>query len=186
MCALARQLKARHYVGNDKHIVAVDFANARFAIVRVRDCEQRVGVAVIDELVRNHRVQNRFHRRRRRARADHVGRQLIYHLWIGECLEVRQFQQRRQPHRRESSRLDHFQIPAGAFDVKNFLLVAGDIALAHFYRSIAAAVKNERVVAAEKARTVNAQLKIGFAVCGFSRVPKIPHRSVIGPSPIIV
>jgi hypothetical protein len=39
----------------------------------------------------------------------------------------------RHPHRRESIHLDGFQVPAAAFDVKNFLLLADGIAFAHFH-----------------------------------------------------
>src|SRR5213075_2148648 len=44
-----------------------------------------------------------------------------------------------------------------------------------FHRGIAAAVKNERVVAAEEARAVNPELEVRFAFRRFSRVPKVLH-----------
>ncbi len=88
--AYLRQLESWHHVGHHHHFVAVDFPDARFAVVRVSDREQRVRMRVIDKLVRDDRMQNRFDGRRRRARACDLRRQLIHHLRIRQRLELGQ------------------------------------------------------------------------------------------------
>ena len=126
--ARSRQIESRHDVRDDHNIVAVDFADARFAVVRVRDGHDCVRVGVIDKLVRQHRVQNRFDRWRRRAGTCHLRGELVHHLRIRQRIQLRELQQVRHPNRDKSLRLDRLQIPAAAFDVKDLFFFAEDIA----------------------------------------------------------
>ena len=83
----------------------------------------------------------------------------------------------RHPHGREPVHLDRPEVPAAAFDVKNLLLLADHIPFAHFDGSVPAAVKHEGVVAAEQARSINAQLQIGAASRRLSGIPQVLHRA---------
>ena len=61
------EVEPRHHVRDHDDRLAVDLAHARFAVRGVGDREHRVGVGVVDEPVRQERVQDRLDRGRRRA-----------------------------------------------------------------------------------------------------------------------
>jgi hypothetical protein len=86
-----RQLKSRHDVGHNHHLVAVDFPDARFAVVGVGNGEQCIRVRVIDKFVRNDRMQNRLDGRGRGAGARDLRGEFIHHLRIRQRLELGQF-----------------------------------------------------------------------------------------------
>ena len=64
--AQPRQVEAGHDVGHTTTDVAIDLAHPLLAVGGVGDREQRVGVRVVDEAIRQDRVQDRLDRRRRR------------------------------------------------------------------------------------------------------------------------
>src|SRR3954464_9582954 len=82
----------------------------------------------------------------------------------------------RHPNGREPRRLYRLQVPAGTFDVKNFLLLADDVLLAHLHRGVASAMKDESVVAAKQSRGIDAQFQVGPACGRFGWIPKVLHR----------
>ena len=127
--AQPREVEARHDVGNDDHLVAVDLADALLAVGGVGDGQHRVGVRVIDVLVRQDRVQNGLDRRRGRGRrascAWPARSPSADRLSASSCAS---FSKVRHPHRREPGLLDRLQVPAAALDVEDLLLVADEIA----------------------------------------------------------
>jgi hypothetical protein len=169
--AHTREIEAGHDVGNDHHVVAVNRAHVLLAIRGVGDREGRVRMRMVDVLVGQDRVQDRFDRGRRRPCASHLRRKLVHHLRVRERLELRELLEVRKPHRGEAGLLDRFEVPAAAFHVQDVLLFAGDETLFHLDRSIAPPVQHERGVAAEELRGVHAQSEVGRVLRGFGVIP---------------
>ena len=175
--ATPRQLEARHDVRHDNDSTPINFADAGFAVVRVRDCKEGVGMRVIDEFMGNDGVQNRFDGRRGRTGAGNLCRQFVHHFRVRQVLQRGQLQQVRHSHRRKSIHLDRFEVPSAAFHIKNIFFLADDVLLAHFHRSVATAVEHKRVVPPEQARGVNTQLEIRPALGRVRGIPKVLHRA---------
>ncbi len=173
--AQPREIEARHHVGDDDDEVAVDLADPRLAVGGVGDRQHRVGVGVVDPLVRQDRVQDRLDRRRRRRRPGQVRRQLVDHRQVGQRGKLREPLQVREPHRREAGRLDGLEIPAAALDVQDVLVVAQQVALGQLDRGVAAAVQHQRPVGAEQPRRVAAQREVVGTGCGVAVVPAAFH-----------
>ena len=172
------EVEPGHQVRDDDHGLAVELADARFAVRRVGDGEDRVGVRMVDELERHAAVQDRLDRRRRRGRAQHVRDELVHHVRVGEPVEARELEHVVEPDRREARRLDELEVPAAALDVEDVQLVAEAVALGDLHRRVAAAVEDERLVAAEQARGVDARAEIALESDGFRVLPETLHRSI--------
>jgi hypothetical protein len=97
-------------------------------------------VGVIDEPMREERVQQRLDRRIGRARVEEMGPQLVHHLL------VRQLGQRAQPaqvaevDRRQAGRLDRVEVPAAALHEQRLDVVADQRRDRTLERGVAAAV----------------------------------------------
>ena len=137
------QIEPRHDVGDDDHRVAVDFLDPLCAVGRVGDSQERVSVGVVDEGVRQHRVKDRFDRRRRGRRVSHRCTKLLHHLRIRELLERRQADDAFESDGGESGRFDSLEVPAAAFDIEDVLELAKEIALADLDRRVATAVQHQ-------------------------------------------
>ena len=174
--AQPREIESRHYVRNDRDLGAVNCGYAARAVAGVRDREHRIGMRVIDVFVRQQRVQNRFDGWCRRRGARQVRDKLIHHLRIAQGLELRKPQQMGHAYRRKACFFDEFEVPAAAFDIENFLVIADEIALADFDRRIAAAVQHERLVAAQQTRGIDALRKIAAIFARFAVIPEALHR----------
>ena len=173
--AQAREIEAWHDVGNDHDGIAVDLADAAFALGRVGDGQHRIGVGVIHELVGQAGVQDGLDRRRRRRGLEHVGGELVHHLRVRERIELRQALQIVELHRRESGRLYGLQVPAAAFDVQDVFVLAEQVLLHQLDRGVAAAVQHQGLVAPEQARAVDAQIEVAAALRRFLVVPEAVH-----------
>ena len=82
----------------------------------VGDDERDVGVRVVDEAMRQERVQQRLDRRVGRAGVEEVGAQLVHHLLVGQRVERAQPAQVRQVDGGQAGRLDRVEVPAAALD----------------------------------------------------------------------
>ena len=173
--AQPRQLEAGHDIGNHHDAVAVDLAHALFAAGGVRHRDQGVGMGVVDKFPRQQAVQDRLNGRHGRGRVGQADLQLLRHLQVGELRQCGQPEQVRQAARREARSLDGFEIPAATLDVKDVLVLAEDIRLAHLHRGVAAAVQDERRIAAQQARTVHPLSEIAGERGGFLVIPKAFH-----------
>ena len=111
------EIEARHDVGDDYYGVAINLAYSRFAVCRVGDGNDRVCVGMVNIGIRQDGVQNGLHRGNRRRSASLLRHQLIDHLWVGQCRQLRQFFQVLQSDRRKTCGSNRFQIPAAALDV---------------------------------------------------------------------
>ncbi len=169
------EIESGYEVGNHHAALAVDLADASFPIPGVRHREHRVGVRVVDELLRHQPVKDGLDRGCGGSGFQHVGDELIDHLWIRERRQFREFQHVREEHRRKALRLDRFQIPAAAFDVEDRLLLAEQVFLPDLDRSVAATVQHQGLVAAEQPRSVDAQAEIAAELSCFPVVPQASH-----------
>ena len=176
--AHAREIEAWHDVRDDYDGVAIDLANAPFPLRRVGDGEYRVGMGMVDELVGQAGVQNGFDRGRRCRGPEHMRGELVYHLRVWQCVELRQPKQVVQLHRRKSGRLDSLQVPAAALDVQDVFVLAEQILLHQLDRGVAAAVQYQGLVAPEQARTIDAQVELTRALRRFLVVPEAQHVSL--------
>ena len=85
LLGLLGQPEARHDVGHQRHPVAVEFAQDLRAVIRlVGQREHRVGMGMVDELVRQEGMQQRFHRRVRRLRIQQVAALGVDHVLVRE------------------------------------------------------------------------------------------------------
>ena len=174
--ARAREVETRHDVGYDHHFVAVEAADAPLAVGGVGEREDRVGVGVVDELVGQDRMQDRFDRRRGRIGAQHVGAHLVHHLRVGKRFELRERHQVVQAHRRKARRLDRLEVPAAALHVEDGLLAPEEVLLVDLHRRVAAAVQHQGLVAPQQARGVHAQSQLARELRRLAVVPQAFHR----------
>ena len=79
----------------------------------------------------------------------------------------------RQANRREARLANRFEIPAAPFDIQDVFFPSAHHPLADLYRCISAAVQDERVIAAEELRGINAQAQLSAIL---RRVGIIPER----------
>ena len=181
--AQAREVEARHHVGDHHHRVAVERADALLPVDAVGDGEHRVGVGVLDELVGKDRVQDRFHRRGRRLGAQHVGAHLVHHLRIAQLAQPGERHEVRHLHRGEAGLLDVLEVPAAALHVEHFALAPEEVRLAHLHRGVAASMQDQRLVAPQQPRGIDAQPEVAGESRGLRVVPQVQHGSTIPESP---
>ncbi len=84
------------------------------------------GVGMVDEFMRQKRVQHHLDRRIGRCRIDQVGALDARPALVGDRVERAQPPQRRKPHRRQSGRLDRRHVGAGRLDAQHLDVFAED------------------------------------------------------------
>src|SRR4030095_1261760 len=127
---------------------------------------------VIDVAIGQDCMQNRFDRWRGRRRSRHVRDELVHHLRVAQCLQPGELEEVLHPHWREPRFFDEFEVPTAALDVEYLFVLANEIALRNLYGGISAAVQHERLIAAEQARSVNAQAEIALERERFGVAPQ--------------
>ena len=174
------EAEARRDVANDAHAPVIDFAGKRLAVGLIDDREHRRGMGVVDEFMRQERVQQRLDRGVRRRRIEQVETLHIDHGLVGECGKRAEPAQRLELHGRHALRLDLGHVPAGALD-RDHLMLNPDIVLGTgLDRGVAAAMQHEQRVAAEEPRGVDAESEIfayallGISLDGVERADVIP------------
>ena len=158
------EAEARHHVGHIADARAKNLAAQRFAVGLVGERKHRRRMGVIDEFVRNERVQQRLDRRIGRGRIDQIGALQPHHLFVGKIFARTKFYQRREPHRGQARGLDRAHVPAGALDAKNVDGVAVEIGDARLHRGVAAAVQHQARVLAEQTRGINPERQVAAEV----------------------
>src|SRR4029078_546892 len=101
-----RQRKPGHHVGNDSGTCSIDFLAEPHAVRPVAQSENRVGVCMIDEFVRDESVQQRLDRRVRRGAVEQIATLDRNHLLIAERFATGELQQRGKTTRRTTQRLE--------------------------------------------------------------------------------
>ena len=119
-------------------------------------------MGVVDEFVRQERVQHDLDGRIWRRRIDQVGALNGHQLFVGDGVDRAQLTQRRKPHRRQPFRLGGCHVGAGGFDPQHLDIVAEQVAGAGLQRGVAAAVEDELWIAAEKPRGVDAKRQVAL------------------------
>ena len=130
---------------------------------------------VIDVGVRQDRVQDGLDRRRGRPGAQHVRVELVHHLRVGQAGERREPAHVAERHGGEAGSLDGLEIPAAAFHVEDVLVLAEEILLAQLDRGIAAAVQDQRLVAAQQPRGIDARPERAAELRRFGVAPETFH-----------
>ena len=82
-CRGFRQVESRHDVRHHAQLVAVNFLADFFGIRLVGNYQNGVGVRMVDKLVRQKGVQQRFHRRIGRRRVQQVRPLVVDHRLVG-------------------------------------------------------------------------------------------------------
>ena len=121
-------------------------------------------MGVVDELVWNECVQQRFDRRIWRGRIDQVGALQAHHLFVGKFFARAKFFERRKPDRRQPRGFDRAHVPAGALDAKHVDGVAVEIGDARLHRGVATAVQHQARVLAKQTRGINPERQIAAEV----------------------
>jgi hypothetical protein len=117
-------------------------------------------MGVIDELVRQERVQHDLDRGIGRGRLDQIGALDGNQILVRDRVERAQPSQRRKPHGRETCGFDGRHIPAGGLYVQNLGFLAEEIAQAGLERRVAAAVQHQLGIAAEEPGCIDMQRQV--------------------------
>ena len=92
--------ESRHHVGNDAHTPVVEFRADRLAVRLIGDAQDRTGVGVIDEFVREECVQQRLDRGVGRCWLEQALPLDAYHLFVAQRCACAQLAQAVEPHGR--------------------------------------------------------------------------------------
>ena len=131
-----------------------------FAVGLVDQTQHSGRMRVIDELVRHESVQQRFDGRIGCDWIEEVGALDRHHVFVGQCVAGAQLAQSREPHRGQPFRLDRGHVPARTLDAEDFRLVAHQVSGRGLDRGVAAAVQNQRGIATQQTRCIDAQRNI--------------------------
>ncbi len=173
---LQRERETRHHVRHDCGARSIYFPAERHAVRPVAQSENRIGMRMVDEFVRDERVQQSLDRWIGCGTVEQVAALDCNHLLITEGLETGEFQQRGEPHGRQTRRLDRRHIPARALHAQHFCRLPGVIAQDGFDRRITTAMLDQARVAAEQASRICAQSQVFVgALCaiGFDRGSRV-------------
>ena len=158
--------KARHDIGHDGGAAAIDLGGARGAVGLVGQRQDRPGVGVVDEFVRQERMKQRLDRRVGRRAVEQAPALGVDHILVGQRLERGEGAHGVEPHRREALGFDGGHIVARSLDAHRRNGVAGEVGQGCLDRTVAAAVLDEARVAAEQAGGIDAQRQIGADPAG--------------------
>ena len=115
---------------------------------------------MIDELVRQEGVQQRFHRRIGRAGIQQVDALIIDHVLVGQLVQFAQLADRLQLHRRQTLGFDIAHVPARAFDADHLHILTQHVLDHRLDRGVAAAMQHQLRVLAQQARGIGAQRQV--------------------------
>ena len=133
-----RQNKARHNIGHNKHIGAVEIPNTHGAIRCIHDGDDGVSMGVIDKFERDNGVENGLDGRRRCARIKQRAAQGLDHIAITQGCKIRQAPCHIETNRCETWFFNRTEIPATPFDIEHVVRIAKNIGGGGFHRGIAA------------------------------------------------
>src|SRR6185437_16125578 len=140
----------------------VDRAAYLRAVWLVGEGEHRGRMRVVDVFMRQEGVQQRLDRRVGRAGVDEVGALEIHHVLVAQRVARAQAAQRRETNGGQAGGLDLAHVPAAALDAEHLDFVADEVGRLRLHRGIAAAMKDEALVAAEQPRGIDAQGKVAI------------------------
>ena len=156
-----RKGKARHDVRYDADAPVIELGADVLAVGLVDQAQDRAGVGVIDEFVRQERVQERFDRWVGSRRIEQILALHTNHIFVAQRVACAQPAQAIEPNRRKSCRLDRRHVGARPFDAERHDLLAEQVRHRRLNRGVAAAVQHEPGIAAEEAGGIDPQREIG-------------------------
>ena len=125
---LSGEAEARHEIRYEGEPAAKNFGAFFFAVRLIDHTEHRRRMGVIDEFVRQKRVQHDLDRRVWRCRVDQVGALNGDQLFIGDRVERAQLAQRRKAHRRQPFRLGRRHVGSRRFHPQHLNIFAEQVA----------------------------------------------------------
>ena len=152
--------ETRDRVRHIRDAIAEHFARHRLAVRLIGQREHRRRMRVVDHLVRQEGVQQRFDRGIGRGGIEQIHALEIDHVLVGQLVERAQTAERRQPHGRQTGGLDVAHVPARTLDADHFDRVAEQVRHVRLDRRVAAAVQHELRIAAQKTCGVDALRQI--------------------------
>ena len=155
------EVEPGHDVRHDPDPASEQVAAQRLAVRLVGQAQHRGRVGVVDELVRQEGVQQRFHRGSGGAAVEQVLPLEVDHVLVGQPVEPPQPPQRIEPDRRQARRLDLRHVPPAALDAKHLDLGAEQVGRDRLDRGVAAPVQNQLRVRAEQPRRVDPERHVG-------------------------
>ena len=159
---LLGEAEARHEVGHEGEPAAENLGAARFVVRLVDHAEHRGGVGVVDEFVRQERMQHDLDRRIWRRRIDQIGALDADKLVVGDHVERAQPAQRVKPHRRKAFGFDRRHVGAGGFYPQHLDIFAEEVAHTGLQRGVTAAMQHQLGVAAKEPRRVEAKRQVAI------------------------
>ena len=123
-----RQAEAGPRIGHEAEAAAEDLGAKRFAVGLVDNAQHGAGVGVVDEGRRHEGVQQHLDRGHRAERIEAQALLHAHEIVVAQRFVRAQGQQGVEPHRRKAGGFDDPHVPAGAFDIEDVGLVAGEIA----------------------------------------------------------
>jgi hypothetical protein len=152
-----RERKPGHDEGQHRDAIAERVTRARAAVGLVGDRDDRVGVRVIDEAMRQERVEERLDARVRRARVEQMGSELIDHLLVGHSRERAEPAEVGEIDRGMIARLDDIEARPRAFHPEARHPLAEEGLGLPLRRGVSAAVEHELPLAPDQARRVDTE-----------------------------
>ena len=175
------QLVSRPLPGQPADPVSEDLARQVLRVCRRGNCNDRVGMNVIDMLSRNIGVQRRVDRGRARVQPEGAMGQVSHHLILVLDAAIKRLQGLQLVHveRGEAVLLHRADIAARALDPQHLDRFAGQgVGLHHLGRGVAAAVIRHALVGAKDVRAIEQEVRFAHAL-GAGVIPAVLKKLIL-------
>ena len=173
-----RQVEARHHIGDYYDGVSEDLADACLTVDDIRHRDDRVGVAVLNRLVRDVCVQQALDRRSRCDWIEARGREFAHHVGVRQRVEGEKVPQPRQIQRSEASAFDGREVPSRSLDEQRVERVACDVGKRGLDRCITASMEDQVRIGADEAGSVHALVEGALEASGRCLIPPVFHETL--------
>src|SRR5215831_8312046 len=163
-CGLG-ELEARLHIIDNEHILAERLAHPPLALCLVGEGQYGVCMSVIDELVGQESVRQRFQGRRCCVRIQKMSTELVSHSSVREVLKCSKSLQELDVHGRMSLRCDARKVVARGFDVDGRESVAQNVGDVAFDRGVSSSMKDQAVLSTKKTAGISAESQILAPLC---------------------
>ena len=129
--------------------IAVEFPADRLALDSIGDGQNRIGVTVVDETMRQKGVQQRFDRWRRSRRIEHAATHFTNHVFVGHVIECSQSAKSIEIEGRQSRCFDGGEIPSRTLDPDDVDVMTVHVLDRALGRGVSTTMEDERRVRSE-------------------------------------